>query len=160
MIALIVAVSKNHVIGNNGKIPWSIKGEQKRFKDLTIGKTVIMGKRSFEEIGKPLPNRKTILVSNTLQYEDENCKTASSLEEALKFAGNEDVFIAGGEMLYREILPIVDLMYITLVDIAVEGDTYFPEFNQEDFVMTAEEEFDGDIPYKYITLQRKLGYHS
>lgn len=155
MIALIVAMAKNNVIGNKGKIPWRIKGEQRRFKELTTGKIIVMGKRSFEEIGRPLPNRKTILISNTIKYEKENCTTAASLEEALELAGNEDVFIAGGERLYKEALPLADRLYITLVDIMVEGDTYFPEFNENEFVKIDEEVFEGEVPYKYLTYERK-----
>ncbi len=155
MIALIVAMSKNHVIGNKGEIPWKIKGEQLRFKELTTGNTVIMGKRSFEEIGRPLPNRKTILISNTMKYEDEKCITLGSLEDALKRTVGEDVFIAGGEMLYKEALPLVDKMYITMIDREVEGDTYFPEFNKEDFCLTSEEQFEGETPYSYLTYERK-----
>lgn len=155
MIALIAAVSKNNVIGNKGMIPWKIKGEQRRFKELTTGKIVIMGKRSFEEIGKPLPNRKTILVSSTLNYKDENCQTVGSLKEALELAGNEDVFIAGGEMLYREAISIVDKMYLTQVDLVVEGDTFFPEFKETDFERIVEGSFDAEIPYTYLTYVRK-----
>jgi dihydrofolate reductase len=155
MIAIIAAISKNYVIGNKGVIPWKIKGEQKRFKDLTTGKTIIMGKRSFEEIGKPLPNRKTILVSNTVKYEAVNCKTARSLEEALKIAGQEDVFIAGGEMLYKEALPLADIMYITMVEAEVDGDTFFPRFNEANYIKTIEGKFEGEIPYTYMTYIRK-----
>jgi len=154
MIAIIAAVSKNNVIGNNGVIPWRIKGEQKRFKELTIGKTVVMGRRSFEEIGRPLPNRKTILVSKTLQYEDENCTTAGSLQEALKKAGTDEVYIAGGERLYKEALPLADRLYITRIELEVEGDTFFPEYNWSDYMITYVEEFGGDIPYSYITYER------
>ena len=155
MIALIVAMSKNHVIGNKGEIPWKIKGEQRRFKELTTGNTVIMGKRSFEEIGNPLPNRKTILVSNTIKYEDDNCTTAGSLEEALQHAGNADVYIAGGELLYKEALPLVDKMYITLVDMMVEGDTFFPQFNEDDFKITSEESLEVEIPFRYLVYERR-----
>ncbi len=87
MIALIAAYSKNHVIGNQGRIPWKIKGEQKRFKELTTGNIVIMGRRSYEEIGKPLPNRTTIVISKTQKYEGENCFTCESLAEALELSG-------------------------------------------------------------------------
>ena len=123
MLALIAALSKNHVIGNKGVIPWKIKGEQKRFKELTTGKTIIMGKRSFEEIGKPLPNRKTIVISNTTKYEYENCITLGSLAQAIEYVGQEDAFVAGGEQLYREALPFVDIMYLTVLDLEIEGDT-------------------------------------
>ena len=124
MIALIVALAKNHVIGNNGYIPWKIKGEQKRFKDITMGNVVIMGRRSFEEIGRPLPNRTTIVVSSTKEYTGENCFTVRSLQEAIELAGNKDVFISGGARLYEEALPIVEKMYITEIDKNVDGDTY------------------------------------
>ena len=155
MIALIVAYAKNRVIGNKGCIPWRIKGEQKRFKELTTGNVVIMGRRSYEEIGRPLPNRTTIVVSNTKKYEAENCMTAGSLAEAIEMAGGRDVFISGGARLYEEALPLVEKMYITEIDAIIEGDTYFPEFDQKQYVKEIEEEHDGEIPYTYVTYTRK-----
>jgi len=155
MIALIVALAKNHVIGNNGYIPWKIKGEQKRFKDLTMGNVVIMGRRSFEEIGRPLPNRTTIVVSSTKEYTGENCFTVRSLQEAIELAGNKDVFISGGARLYEEALPIVEKMYITEIDKNVDGDTYFPQFAEEDFKKELNERVEGKIPYTYVTYTRK-----
>lgn len=156
MTGLIAAYTKNRVIGNKGIIPWKIKGEQQRFRKLTTGHTIIMGRRSFEEIGKPLPNRKTILISNTIQYNDENCITVPSLQEALKAAVNEEeVYISGGAMVYQEALPLVDKMYITVIDKEIEGDTFFPSFHEEDFRITYEEHVDGEIPYTYYTYERK-----
>ena len=155
MIALIVAYAKNRVIGNRGCIPWRIKGEQKRFKELTIGNVVIMGRRSYEEIGRPLPNRTTIVVSNTRKFEAENCMTAGSLTEALEMAGDRDVFISGGARLYEEAIPLVEKMYVTEIDAVIEGDTYFPEFDQEKYVKEVNEEHDGEIPYTYVTYTRK-----
>ncbi|MDF2905688.1 MAG: dihydrofolate reductase region [Herbinix sp.] len=155
MLALIAALSRNYVIGNKGIIPWKIKGEQKRFKELTTGKTIIMGKRSFEEIGSPLPNRKTIVISSTASYEYENCTTLGSLAEAIVYVGHEDAYVAGGEQLYREALPLVDVMYLTMIDLEIEGDTYFPRFLEEDFELVSEEEFHGEIPYRYLTYVRK-----
>lgn len=129
MISLIVAVSKNNVIGNNGVIPWKIKGEQKRFKELTTGKTIIMGRKSFEEIGKPLPNRKTILISNTQHIELENCVTVNSLLEAFALSKNEsEVFVAGGGQVYKEAFPYADRIYITVIDKMVDGNVYFQRF--------------------------------
>lgn len=155
MLALIAALSRNYVIGNRGIIPWKIKGEQKRFKELTTGKTVIMGKRSFEEIGKPLPNRKTIVISNTSNYEYENCITLGSLAQAIAYVGDGDAYVAGGEQLYREALPLVDIMYLTVIDFEIEGDTFFPRFKEEEFTLTSEEEFRGEPPYRYLTYVRK-----
>lgn len=108
MIALIVAYAKNQVIGNKCCIPWKIKGEQKRFKELTTDNVVIMGRRSYEEIGKPLPNRTTIVVSNTKTFDDDNCFTARSLNEAIEMAGDRAVYISGSARIYEEALPIVE----------------------------------------------------
>lgn len=154
MIALIVAHSKNRVIGNLGCIPWRIKGEQRRFKELTTGNVVIMGRRSYEEIGRPLPNRLTIVVSNTKTFEEEGIKTARTLEEAIKMAGDKDIYISGGARIYEEAMPLVEKMYITEIDLNIEGDTYFPDFNKSEFEKEVEEVFDGDIPYSYVTYTR------
>ena len=134
MIALIVAYANNQVIGNKGCIPWKIKGEQKRFRELTMGNVVIMGRRSYEEIGKPLPGRTTIVISNTKKFDYDNCLTAKTLEEAIELAGDKDIYIAGGVRLYEESLALVEKMYVTEIDLEVEGDTYFPHFEQEQFI--------------------------
>ena len=155
MIALIVAYSKNRVIGLNGKIPWNIKGEKSRFKELTTGNAVIMGRRTFEEIGKPLPNRTTIVISNTKTFSADNCFTARSLDEAIKLASNKDIFISGGERLYQEALPIVEKMFITEVDYETEGDTFFPQFDASLFTKEINASFSGKIPYTYLTYTRK-----
>lgn len=155
MLALIAALSKNNVIGNKGSIPWKIKGEQRRFKELTTGNVVIMGRCSFEEIGHPLPDRQTIVISKTVDYTYDNCVTLGSLQEALEYAGDKDAYVSGGEQLYREALPLVDRIYLTRIDIMVEGDTFFPEFEEVDFDMVSKEEFEGDIPYVYLEYVRK-----
>lgn len=155
MIALIVAYAKNRVIGNKGCIPWRIKGEQLRFKELTTGNVVIMGRRSYEEIGRPLPNRTTIVVSNTKNFDCENCMTAKSLAEAIEMAGDRDIYISGGARLYEEALPLVEKMYITEIDREIEGDTYFPAFDQEQFTKEVNQRFEGEIPYTYVTYTRK-----
>ena len=138
MIGMIVARSKNNVIGKEGRIPWRIKGEQKQFKELTTGNVVIMGRRSYEEIGHPLPNRMNIIVSTTAKYEDENLMTATSLSEAIEMAKktcpDANIYVSGGYGLFKEAMPIVDKMFITEVDLEVEGgDTFFPEFDEKDF---------------------------
>lgn len=156
MIALIAAFAKNRVIGNEGCIPWKIKGEQRRFKELTTGNVVIMGRRSYEEIGKPLPNRTTIVISNTIKIEDENCITAKSLVEAIELAGNKDIYISGGSKLYEEALSLVEKMYITEIDCDIQGDTYFPCFEENKFVKEIIGRHEGEIPYTYITYTRKM----
>lgn len=159
MIALIVAYTKNHVIGNEGKIPWRIKGEQRRFRELTTGNVVIMGRRSYEEIGHPLPNRFTVVVSNTAKFEAENCTTAASLPEAIKKAEElnpgKNIYISGGAGLYREAMDLVETMYITEVDAYIEGDTFFPEFDESLFDKTIDERVEGEIPFTYVTYKRR-----
>ncbi|MBO6165295.1 MAG: dihydrofolate reductase [Eubacterium sp.] len=156
MVGLIVARSKNNVIGKNGMIPWRIKGEQKQFKELTTGNVVVMGRKSYEEIGHPLPNRKTIVVSRTKKYEGENLATAASVKEAIAMAGDEKVYISGGYGLYKEALPLVDVMYITEVDTVVEdGDVFFPEFNADDFEVETGETGGDEIKFTRMTYTRK-----
>ncbi len=156
MIGLIVAYSKNRVIGKDGKIPWKIKGEQKRFRELTTGNVVIMGRRSYEEIGHPLPNRYTIVVSNTQKFEAENCTTASSLQEAIEIADkSKNIYISGGAGLYKEAICLVEKMFITEINAVVEGDTYFPEFDEEEFEREVECHVDGELPYDYVTYTRR-----
>lgn len=156
MISIIVAITKNRVIGNEGKIPWRIKGEQKRFRELTTGNVIIMGRKSYEEIGKPLPNRDTVLISRTLKVEEANCHTVSSLKEALEYVKDTDkqVYIAGGAQVYEEALPYADVVYLTVIDMEIEGDRFFPEF-ENDFEMVEEERIEGEIPYTYYTYKRK-----
>jgi dihydrofolate reductase (trimethoprim resistance protein) len=155
MISLIVAVAKNNVIGYNGIIPWKIKGEQRRFKELTTGKTIVMGRKSFEEIGRPLPNRKTILISNTQNIATENCTTVKSLSEAFDLVKNSDeVFVAGGGQVYKEAYPYADRIYITVIDKIIDGNVYFPTICEDDFVKIYEERIDGDVPYSYYTYER------
>lgn len=154
MIALIVAFAQNQVIGNKGCIPWKIKGEQKRFRELTTGNVVIMGRRSYEEIGKPLPNRTTIVISNTKNFDCDNCMTAKTLPEAIELAGDKDIYISGGARLYEEALPLVEKMYITEIDCEVKGDTYFPSFDHEQFTKEVVGRYEGEITYTYVTYTR------
>lgn len=154
MIALIAAYSRNKVIGNKGCIPWKIKGEQRRFRELTLDNTVIMGRKTFEEIGKPLSGRHTVVISSSAVYESENCMTVRTLEDAMRFAKTEKVFIAGGERLYKETLDMADYLYITEIDGEIEGDTYFPGFNESSFTKTVEPWVEEKLRYRYVTYTR------
>ena len=148
MISIIVAVAKNGVIGKAGKMPWKIPGEQRQFKELTTGHVVIMGRKSYEEIGHPLPDRKNIVVSKTKVFDGENLCTARSLGEALTLAGKEEIFIAGGAELFREALLIADKIYMTYVDLEVpNGDRFFPDFPKEKYMIVELEKLGGEIPY-------------
>lgn len=156
MIGLIVARSKNNVIGKNGEIPWKIKGEQKQFRDLTTGNVVVMGRKSYEEIGHPLPNRKNIIVSKSKNFSGENLITVGSLQEAIDVSNGENIYISGGYGLFKEVLPLVDMMYITEVDIEISnGDVFFPEFDRNEFDMTIGEIGGEDIKYTRTIYTRK-----
>lgn len=156
MIGLIVARSKNNVIGKNGEIPWKIKGEQKKFRELTTGNVVIMGRKSYEEIGHPLPNRKNIIVSKTKNFTGENLVTVGSLQEAIDISRGEKIYIAGGYGLFEEALPLVDTMYITEVDMVIEnGDVFFPEFDCNEFDVTIGENGGEDIKYTRTVYTRR-----
>lgn len=156
MIGLIVARSKNNVIGKNGEIPWRIKGEQKQFRELTTGNVVIMGRKSYEEIGHPLPKRKNIIVSKSKNFTGENLVTVGSLQEALDISKGENVYISGGYGLFKEALPLVDKMYITEVDITVDnGDVFFPEFDSNEFDMVIGETEGNNIKYTRTIYTRK-----
>ena len=143
MISLIVACAKNNVIGNKGHIPWDLPEDRQRFKKLTLGSVLIMGRRTFQEIydkfGAGLSGRETIVISTTQNYYGENYRTVSNLQQAIDLAKNQfpekDIFICGGESVYREAInqKLVEKMYITKVDLEPEGDTFFPQFDENDF---------------------------
>ncbi|WP_310601888.1 dihydrofolate reductase [Anaerosporobacter sp.] len=155
-ISLIVARSKNNVIGKEGQIPWKIKGEQKQFKELTIGNAVIMGRKSYDEIGHPLPNRRNIVVSSTANYTGENLVTAKTLQQAIEMAGDSKIFICGGYGLFKEAIPLVSKMYITEIDLEVEnGDVFFPDFNVDDFEKVIGEVGGDENPYTRTFYIRK-----
>lgn len=142
MLAMIVAVARNGVIGADGRIPWDIPEDRKHFKELTMGHVLVMGRRTFEEIGKALPGRLNIVVSKTLAAEcgaqalkaDDGLLYAASLDDALRLAGEaapgKTVFIAGGGQLYEAALPLSDVLYLTEIDAEISGDTFFPSIKK------------------------------
>lgn len=155
MIALIVAYDKKRAIGKNGRIPWNIKGEQSRFRELTTGNVVIMGRKTYEEIGKPLSGRVTIVVSNTKNFDQDGCLTAPSLETALTLAGDRNVFISGGAGLYEEALPLCERLYITEIDGDFGGDVFFPTFDTTAYKKEVIKRVEGEIPYTYLTYTKQ-----
>lgn len=128
---LIVAMARNRVIGIDNKMPWHIPGELKYFKNLTMGHHIIMGRKTFESIGRPLPGRTTIIVTHDPAYAQEGCLIAHSLEEAVKLSeGDDQAFFVGGSSLYEQALPLVERLYITEINADYKGDAHFPEFNR------------------------------
>ncbi|HNS29166.1 MAG TPA: dihydrofolate reductase [Tenuifilaceae bacterium] len=159
-ISIIVAIAQNNVIGANNRLIWHISDDLKRFKALTTGHHVIMGRKTYESIGKPLPNRVNIVVSRDPLYKADGCIVVSSLEKALENSKNDsEVFIIGGGELYRQALPLSGKLYLTRVHGDFEGDTFFPEIDEtqwrevyrEDGKPTAE----GQPAYTFIDLERK-----
>ena len=129
MISLIVAHDKNRVIGYENKMPWYLPGDLKYFKEMTMGKPIVMGRKTFESIGRPLPGRRNIVITRNKQYKLDGIETVSSLEEALMITKNdEEVMIIGGEQIFRLALPLADRLYITQINAEFNGDTYFPPY--------------------------------
>jgi dihydrofolate reductase len=147
MIKIIVAMSENRVIGNNNELIWKLSSDLKRFKDLTTNNPVVMGRKTYESIGRPLPNRRNIIISRQPDYLVDDCEIVSSLEEALLLT-NSDCFIIGGGEIYKQSLEIVDKIYLTLVHKEFEGDTKFPELNKE-WIEVSRENFDSDEKNEY-----------
>ena len=155
MIALIAAMARNRMIGKEGRIPWDLPQDRQYFRDLTMGQAVVMGRRTYEEIGRPLPGRLTIVVSSTRTYQEEHLLTVRSLSEAIAAADGHDVFIAGGTCLYVEALPLADFLYLTEIDADYEGDTLFPEFAEEEYIRTVRQEIKGDPSFRFVVYERR-----
>ncbi len=150
-ISIIVAKSENSCIGNAGDLPWHLPADLKHFKETTDGKTVVMGRKTFESIvsmlGKPLPNRKNIIVTRNTGYKPEGAKVAHSLQEVLR--ENKDVFVIGGAEIYKQALRFADKLYITNVHTHIDGDAFFPDINENEWEVTKSETHESDEKNKY-----------
>ncbi|MBT6211041.1 MAG: type 3 dihydrofolate reductase [Woeseia sp.] len=158
-ISLIVAASNNNVIGLDGELPWHLSEDLKRFKVTTMGKPMIMGRATFASIGRTLPGRKSIVMSQQKAFVAEGCDVASSVEQAIACAGDVDeIMVIGGGKIYELFLPIANRIYLTRVDAHIEGDTFFPTLDtkswstieSEDFPVTDQQEFG----FRIETLER------
>lgn len=138
IISLIAAVAENGVIGNKGDIPWRIRSDFQYFKDMTIGKPVIMGRKTFETLpGGPLKDRPNIVITRDASYTPPGATVVTSLDEALDVArrhGGNEIMIAGGAEIYKLALPLADRLYINEIHMKPEGDTYFPDFFRQDWI--------------------------
>jgi dihydrofolate reductase len=155
-ISLIAAMAKNRVIGRLGEIPWKIPGEQKIFKKITLGHAVIMGRRTYESIGRPLPGRINIIVTRQSELHAPGCIVAHDLSGALNAcpADEDEAFICGGGQLYHEALPVADRIYLTVIPREIPGDTYFPEILSDDFRVKKSEAIEGVEPYNFYIYER------
>lgn len=149
---MILAMDRNRVIGAGGDLPWRLPADMKYFKARTMGKPIIMGRKTYETIGKPLPGRHNIVMTRQSEYEAPGCMVVHSPHEALVAAGPApEIMIIGGAEIYRRFLPQADRIYLTLIDAALEGDTFFPELSPEEWQTVWEETHDADArnPYAY-----------
>jgi dihydrofolate reductase len=142
LIKIIVATSKNRVIGDSNKLIWHLPADLRRFKEITTGNTIVMGRKTFESIGRPLPNRRNIIITRNSEYEVEGCEIVNSLEEALMICNNNCFIIGGGEI-YKQSMEIANQIYLTLVHENFEGDTTFPEIGSE-WKMVSSQDFEPD----------------
>lgn len=159
ILSIIVAVAENQVIGNNNDLIWHISADLKHFKQLTSGHTVVMGRKTFESIGKPLPNRRNIVISRNPDFHPEGCEMALSIEEALRLAENEEeVFIIGGGTIYREMWDKADRLYLTLVHTVAEGDTSVPAVDPKLWQLVERQDFKAgekdDFDYSFVNYRR------
>lgn len=157
-ISMIAGISSNRVIGIKNKMPWHIAADLKHFKEITMGKPIIMGRKTHESIGRPLPGRQNIILSRK-GYEAEGCWIAQSIDQALKLAQGNETLIIGGESIYRLFMEQADFLYLTLIHAHFEGDTYFPEIEPKEWRVVTRQDIDEDksVPFSYsfVELERK-----
>lgn len=140
-VTVVAAVAKNRAIGLRGEMPWHLPDELRHFKRITLGKPVLMGRKTFEAIGRPLPGRQNLVISRHSEYRAEGVATANSLEEAMALAAPGEVMVIGGGELYRLALPIAGRMFLTVVDCEPEADTWFPRWREGDWELV------GSVPH-------------
>jgi dihydrofolate reductase len=140
LLSIVVAAAENNLIGDQDRLPWRLPDDLKRFKSLTMGKPIVMGRKTYASIGKPLPGRKNIVVSRH-DFQSEGCVAAASIEQALQTAEPAlEVMVIGGAEIYRQVLPMTDVIYLTRVHAEIPGDTYFPDIVWDDW-MEVESEY-------------------
>ncbi len=160
MISIIVAVAENNVIGKDNSLIWHLPRDLKHFKETTSGHYIIMGRKTFESNGKPLPNRTNVIITRDKNFKAEGCIVVHSFEDALKESKSDsEAFIIGGGVIYEMAMPLTDRIYLTKIHHSFEGDTYFPEINMDEWNITDQRDFEPDEKNKYsftiLTLDRK-----
>ncbi len=159
IISIVVAIAENRAIGKSNQLLWHLPADLKHFKQITSGHTIIMGRKTYDSIGKPLPNRRNIVITRQ-QLQIEGCDVVSSLNEALALCQSEpEVFIIGGAEIYEQALPLTHRIYLTEVEQTFTGDAFFPELDASSWHEIARESFTADeknkLPYTFLTLQRR-----
>lgn len=159
-ISIIVAMAQDRTIGINNTLPWRCPEDLKHFKALTMGHHMIMGRKTFDSIGKPLPGRTTVVVTRNPALKIDGCIVVHSLDEAVKScAGDEELFIVGGAELYSQALPLADKLYLTEIQQQIKGDAHFPDFNKSEWREIERNSHKQESPqplnYHFVTYQRK-----
>ncbi|WP_417465101.1 dihydrofolate reductase [Kordiimonas sp.] len=158
MISMIVAMGENRLIGRDNGLPWHLPADLKFFKATTMGKPMIMGRKTFDSIGRPLPGRRTIVVTRNADWSHEGVEVAPSLDDAFKFAeGEDEVMVVGGAQIYKQALAKADRLYVTEVALSPEGDAYFPEISDAEWGVASRESHpaEADTPaYSFVTYDR------
>ena len=162
MITIIAAISKNNGLGKDNDLIWHLPADLKRFKKITSGNYILMGRNTFESIGKPLPNRTTIIITRNKNYFKEGCLIANSIEEAINLVENEhEIFIIGGAQIYKEAIAknLADKLDITLVHENFEADVFFPEINPNTWEEISREDFKADeknkLDYSFVSYKKR-----
>ena len=155
-VSIIAAVGRNFELGKNNDLIWHFKQDMKFFKETTLGHTVIMGRKTFESLPKALPNRLNVVITSDSSYSAENIVVVSSVEQALKYCDNEEAFVIGGGMIYKEFLPFADKLYLTEIEDRCENaDTYFPSFDKNEFKRTVVKSTDENgIAFSHIIYEK------
>jgi dihydrofolate reductase len=158
-LALIAVLAHNRVIGRDNRLPWHLPADLRFFKRTTMGKPLLMGRRTWESIGRPLPGRRMIVLSRDPGYQAPGCTVARSLDEAVEIAGTvPEIMVIGGATLYQQTLPRAERLYLTLVEADVPGDAWFPEWDQRDWRLVWEESRPADVehawPYRFQQWER------
>ncbi len=158
-LSLVVAMDKNRVIGIDGGLPWHLSSDLKYFRDITMGKPIIMGRKTHESIGRPLPGRRNIVVTRNKSFEAEGCDVVTSLDAALELIADEpEAMMIGGASLYLDTLPVADQLYMTEVHAEVQGDTWFPEIDPEQWQELSRTSFlaneKNDHDYSFVVYER------
>lgn len=157
LISFVVAMDRNRLIGRDNGLPWHLPPDLKHFKALTLGKPVIMGRKTHQSIGRPLPGRRNIVISRNPSYKAEGCETAGGLEQALALAADaEEAMIIGGTAIFQSALPLARRLYLTLIDAEFDGDAWFPEYDPAAWRVISEETHhysDGNVEFDYRFLQ-------
>lgn len=160
MISIIVALSENNVVGRDNRLPWRLSADLKRLKSLTMGHHIIMGRKTWESLGRALPGRTNVVITSDKNYNADGAVVVHSLEEALKVSSKDvEIFIFGGGKVFSEALGRVDKIYMTVVHTTVSGDTFFPELNNSEWHEISREDFQADekneYDFSFVTLVRK-----